>query len=113
GPATPRSPLLVARPPLPPAPRASSVAVPAPRHYVHPERLPDAGDLRPQPSQTDHAEAVPVEVSPDRLLPAAVPDGSVLDRNAAQHRQDQTPGQLRCRRGGRLGSAHHDPLRTC
>ena len=88
------------------------VEVLAPRHDVHAERRTDPSDLRSQTSQTDHAEAVPVEVSTDRRLPAAASDSGVLGRDAAQDRKDESPGQLRCRRGGRLGSADHDPLRS-
>ena len=63
----------------------------APGDDVHAERLPDPGDLRPEPAEPDHAERGAGEVGADRLLPAAGADRGVLLRQVPGDGEDRAP----------------------
>src|SRR5262249_18752330 len=63
----------------------------APREPLHPERSSISGPLDAELSQADDPGGRPLEVPPERVLPAAPPHRGVLLRDRSSESQDQTP----------------------
>src|SRR6185437_6426043 len=63
----------------------------APGGDLHPERLADRRDLRPEPPEPNDAERLPLEAAAEGRLPEAGAHRAVLAHDVAAEREDETP----------------------
>jgi hypothetical protein len=66
------------------------------------------GNLAAEPAESDDAESRAGQVYRDELLPLAGSGPTVFATGVAGDGEDECPGQLDCRGGNEVGSAHHD-----
>ena len=81
----------------------------APGDHVHLERAADLGHARAQPAESDDAEGLAVQAEPAAHLPPTLTGRAILDRNAPDEGEDESPRQLGRRIGKPRRSADDDP----